>query len=98
MFLGAWQSMHSWWAIPGVIGAFITAVYVLRAVRMIFWGPGPSEEFHELSDARRTEWGALWILGAALLVFGCWPSLVLDFINTTTPDYLGILTSVGGAR
>ncbi|MCA9592346.1 MAG: NADH-quinone oxidoreductase subunit M [Myxococcales bacterium] len=98
VFLGAWQSMHSWWAIPGVIGAFITAVYVLRAVRMIFWGPGPSEEFHELSDARRTEWGALWILGAALLVFGCWPSLVLDFINTTTPDYLGILTSVGGAR
>jgi NADH-quinone oxidoreductase subunit M len=88
VFLGAWQSEQSWWAIPGVLGAFITAVYVLRAVRNIFWGPGPSAEFHELKDARRTEWGALVLLGSALIVFGCWPSLVLDYIDRTTPGYL----------
>jgi NADH-quinone oxidoreductase subunit M len=88
VFLGAWGSAHSWWAIPGVVGAFLTAVYVLRAVKMIFWGPGPAERFHDLSDARRSEWGALWILGAALVLFGCWPALVLDFIDRTTPGYL----------
>jgi NADH-quinone oxidoreductase subunit M len=95
VFLGAWQSAHRWWAIPGIVGAFITAVYVLRAVRQIFWGPGPEEKFHDLSDARRTEWGALCILGTAIIVFGCYPSFVLDFIDRTTPHYLGVVL---GAR
>ncbi len=44
VFLGAWQSAHAWWAIPGILGAFITAVYVLRAVKMIFWGDRASGE------------------------------------------------------
>jgi NADH-quinone oxidoreductase subunit M len=93
VFLGAFQSAHSWWAIPGVLGAFITAVYVLRAVRMIFWGPGPAEKFHDLSDASRTEWGAPVLLAACILVFGCYPALVLDFIDKTTPVYLGQASS-----
>jgi len=96
VFLGAWQSAYSWWAIPGIVGAFITAVYVLRAVRQIFWGPGPSNEFHDLSDARGPEWGALWILGAALLLFGCWPSLIVDLIDCATPAHLEIVTKLGG--
>jgi NADH-quinone oxidoreductase subunit M len=91
VFLGAWRSEHPWWALPGVLGAFLTAVYVLRAVKLIFWGPGPADRFHELRDARRTEWGALWILGSALIVFGCWPALVLDFIDRTTPSYLALV-------
>ena len=28
--------------VPGVVGAFITALYVLRAVRTIFLGPAPA--------------------------------------------------------
>src|SRR5947209_7888279 len=38
-FLGAWQSTHPWWLFPAVIGAFLTAVYVLRVTKQIFWGP-----------------------------------------------------------
>lgn len=97
VFIGAWQSAHSWWAIPGILGAFFTAVYVLRTVRLIFWGPGPAERFDELADARRTEWGALVILGAALIVFGVYPALILDFINRTTPHYLGAVLGLIGA-
>ncbi|MBK7584858.1 MAG: NADH-quinone oxidoreductase subunit M [Myxococcales bacterium] len=88
VFLGAWQSAHWWWAIPGILGAFITAVYVLRAVRQIFWGPGPSDKFHELSDATGTEWAAPIILGVCIIVFGCYPVIVLDFIDKATPGYL----------
>ncbi|MCC6903272.1 MAG: hypothetical protein IT377_30145, partial [Polyangiaceae bacterium] len=88
VFIGAWQSAHWWWALPGILGAFITAVYVLRAVRQIFWGPGPSEKFHDLSDATRTEWGAPIILGTCIVVFGCYPVIVLDFIDKATPGYL----------
>ncbi|MFO0555646.1 MAG: NADH-quinone oxidoreductase subunit M [Polyangiaceae bacterium] len=94
VFLGAWKA-HSWWAIFAVIGAFVTAVYVLRASRSIFWGPGPSEKFHELSDAKRYEWGALVLLGCAVVTFGMWPRLLLDTIDPTTGQYLSAV--VGSA-
>jgi NADH-quinone oxidoreductase subunit M len=94
VFIGAWKSLHPWWAIPGILGAFITAVYVLRASRRIFWGEGPAEEFHDLSDAKGVEWGALVILGGSIVLFGFIPSLVLDLINRVTPDYLSILTQL----
>ena len=42
------------------------------------------------------EWGALVILGACILIFGFWPSLVLDFINSVTPQYLSLVTEVAG--
>jgi NADH-quinone oxidoreductase subunit M len=88
VFLGAWQSKHWWWALPGILGAWVTAVYVLRAAKTIFFGEGPAAEYHHLTDARRTEWGALWGLGACLVLFGSFPRLILDFIHLTTNEYL----------
>jgi len=96
VFLGAWRSGHPLWTIAGVLGAFVTAIYVLRAARAIFWGPGPSTDFHELSDARRTEWGALILLGGALVLLGVWPRLLLDPIDVGTATHLTRLLS-GGA-
>jgi len=94
VFIGAWNSLHSWWAIPGILGALITAIYVLRASRQIFWGEGPSAEFHDLDDAKGVEWGALAILGGCIVLFGFMPALVLDFINRVTPGYLSTLTQL----
>jgi NADH-quinone oxidoreductase subunit M len=96
VFIGAWKSAYSWWAIPGIIGAFITAIYVMRAARRIFWGDGPSAEYHDLSDAKGTEWGALVMLGCCILIFGFWPSIILDFINRVTPEYLELVTRFAG--
>ncbi len=88
VFVATFQSHHLWWAIPAILGAFVTAVYVLRAVRRIFWGPGPSEEFHDLRDAHGIELGAIMLLSAAIILFGCWPRLVLDYVDRATVDYL----------
>ncbi|HEY6560450.1 MAG TPA: NADH-quinone oxidoreductase subunit M [Polyangiaceae bacterium] len=93
VFLGAWQGPHPWWALPGILGAFVTAVYALSVARRIFWGPTPSDEAADLTDARRTEWGAPILLGAAILVFGFWPRLALDFIDSTTVEHVRALTS-----
>ena len=62
-FVGAFASSHRWWLFPGVIGAFLTSIYVLRVVRRIFWGP-PSDDphFRHLPDARGPEWVALVLL------------------------------------
>jgi NADH-quinone oxidoreductase subunit M len=94
VFLGAWQGDYPWWAIAGIVGALFTGIYVLRAVRAVFWGAGPPEEFAKLPDAQRSEWGALIILGVSLILFGWWPSLILDFIDKATPVFLQAATHV----
>jgi NADH-quinone oxidoreductase subunit M len=101
VFMSAFQGVHYWWAYPAIAGAFVTAVYVLRATRQIFWGAGVSAEFRDLQDARRSELGALIILGSAIVVLGCWPRLVLDYIDTATTEYVvsspATAASVAGA-
>jgi NADH-quinone oxidoreductase subunit M len=90
VFLSAFQGQHYWWAYPAILGAFVTAVYVLRATRQIFWGmPATENRQGDLRDAERSELGALILLGSAIIALGCWPRLVLDFIDTTTAQNLG---------
>ncbi len=88
VFVAAWESHHWWWAVAGGIGAFVTAVYVLRAVRLIFLGEGPPQKFADLPDATGTEHVALWALAAAIVVFGFWPRLLLDPIDGATSAWV----------
>ena len=96
VFVGAWESPMSWWAVPAIAGAFITALYVLRAVRAIFWGAGPPERFGDLRDAGGTEWVALVVLGGCILLFGLAPDLILQYIDAGTSDWLPAVA--GGVR
>jgi NADH-quinone oxidoreductase subunit M len=87
VFLGAWSSAHPWWLVPGVLGALITALYVLRAVRTIFLGPAP-EGHVELRDARGVEWASFVILSGALVVLGVWPRVILTPLNAGVAEFL----------
>jgi NADH-quinone oxidoreductase subunit M len=88
-FLGAWSSEYQWWLFPGVIGAFLTSVYVLRVAKQIFWGPPSSDpHFENLPDARGTEWAALGILVFVLVLFGVAPSLAVAPVDTATVPLL----------
>ena len=64
-FLGAWQSASRWWLFPAVLGTLLTAIYVLRVAKRIFWGPlapGPHGEWAALPDAEGPEWVSLVFL------------------------------------
>jgi len=87
VFLGAWSSTHPWWLVPAVVGAFITALYVLRAVRTIFLGPPPANAA-ALRDARGVEWASFAILSGALVALGCWPRLILAPVNSGVAELL----------
>jgi len=87
VFLGAWRAGHPFWLVAGVVGAFITALYVLRAVRTIFLGPPPTGHA-ELRDARGVEWLSFVILSAALVILGVWPRLILAPLNAGVADFL----------
>jgi NADH-quinone oxidoreductase subunit M len=88
VFAGAAKGVNWWWAVPGVIGAFVTAVYVLRAVKTIFWGPKPENEYAHLEDVKQTEWAAPLVLGTLIVVLGFWPRALLDFIDVATNAHL----------
>jgi len=95
-FLGAWGSAHPWWLFPGVIGAFLTSIYVLRVARQIFWGqPSDDPRFQNLPDAQGTEWAALGILVFVLVLFGVAPSLAVDPVDTATVPLLMRLAGQG---
>ncbi len=96
VFLGAWGSAHAWWAIPGILGAWVTAVYVLRAVRDVFWGPGPSEAFEHLGPPRKAEYVALVMLAVCLVVLGVYPKVLLDGIGLMTEATLPLVTGAAG--
>ncbi|HUC44448.1 MAG TPA: NADH-quinone oxidoreductase subunit M [Candidatus Sulfotelmatobacter sp.] len=87
VFLGAWTSSHPWWAIPGVIGALITALYVLRAVRTIFLGR-MRDAAHPPHDAHGVEWVSLAVLAGSLLLLGVWPRLLLPVLNRGVSEFL----------
>jgi NADH-quinone oxidoreductase subunit M len=88
-FLGAWASAHPWWLFPGVLGAFLTSIYVLRVVRQIFWGAQSLDpRFQHLPDARGTEWVAIVVLVFVLVLFGVWPSLAIGPVDTATVPLL----------
>jgi NADH-quinone oxidoreductase subunit M len=86
-FMGAWRSDFHWWLVPAVAGTFLTAVYVLRVAKQIFWGP-PSPHFHHLEDARGPEWVALVLLVGVLVLFGFVPGIALVPVDTATVPLL----------
>jgi NADH-quinone oxidoreductase subunit M len=86
-FMGAWRSSAPWWLFPAVAGTFLTAVYVLRVTKQIFWGP-PSPHFHHLEDARGPEWVAICLLVAVIVIFGMVPGIALGPVDTATVPLL----------
>jgi NADH-quinone oxidoreductase subunit M len=97
-FLGAWSSAHPWWLFPGVFGAFLTAVYVLRVTKQIFWSTqSPDPHFAHLPDAQGPEWAALGILVATLVIFGIAPSIAVGTIDTATTPLIATLPKVANA-
>jgi len=93
VFLGAWRSHHRWWLIPAVLGAFITAVYVLRVLKIIFWGPFKEEDYPHLEDGKGPEWVALTILSGVIILLGFIPFILLKPIDVSV---ISLLQRIGG--
>ena len=80
IFLGAWEH-YRWPVILAVIGILFTSVYLLRAVRRVFFGVA-TRDWRNLQDPQ--SWGARFpfvLLLGALLIFGFWPDALLRIIQ-----------------
>ncbi|MCE2464929.1 MAG: NADH-quinone oxidoreductase subunit M [Dehalococcoidia bacterium] len=89
VFVGAFKTYLPV-AVIGVIGAAITAVYILRLLAKVFFGP-IRPEWEHLTDASRVELGAAALLAFVLLFVGVWPLPLMDVINAGVIEIPGIL-------
>ncbi len=83
VLIGAWD-LYRWQTIAAVLGIVITAIYMLKSIRLAFQGP-LNANFKLLTDA--TSFNAklpFILLLAALILAGSVPSLILKHIDSAT--------------
>ena len=86
VFVGVFQEYLPL-GVLAVLGAAITAVYILRLLAKVFFGP-ISPQWQHLSDATRVEIGATGMLAFVLLFVGIWPAPLMDVINSGVDELL----------
>jgi NADH-quinone oxidoreductase subunit M len=77
-----------WAVIVGLWGVVMSAVYMLRAYRDLFFGK--SARGHYLTDPTPTQRFPLLLLAVVLLVIGCYPSLLLNLIPSAVKAVAGL--------
>jgi NADH-quinone oxidoreductase subunit M len=85
VFLGTFEK-HEAMTIVGVIGIVFAAGYILWTIQRVLWGE-PDPKWEALPDA--TAWwerGPLLAMGAAILLLGIFPAVMMDlFESGVTP-------------
>jgi NADH-quinone oxidoreductase subunit M len=83
VLLGSWNPYRII-SILAVFGLVLTAIYMLKAIRLGFQGP-LKLQWAQLTDAK-TPLAKLpfALLMAVLIIVGCWPSLILQHIDSST--------------
>ncbi len=83
-FIGAFtspsRSLH-YLAIVALTGVVLGAVYVLRMVANVLFGPR-KEEWNHLQDISGSYWIPVICLVTFIVVFGVFPSLLMDMVNS----------------
>jgi NADH-quinone oxidoreductase subunit M len=81
VFLGAFKT-RPWMALVAITGILFTAIYVLRVVQKIFFGPSKAQ-FENLTDAKVVEKICLVLLMLVLLGVGVYPQFLIQIIDKT---------------
>jgi NADH-quinone oxidoreductase subunit M len=75
-------------AVAAAAAIVITATYVLRLLQQVFHGPLEEKHYGDLPDARTTEWVAIIVNAALLIIFGLMPSLLTDLIGVSVGQFI----------
>jgi NADH-quinone oxidoreductase subunit M len=70
--------------IAGVWGVVISAIYMLRAYRNIFWGP-IAARWESVTDIDRVARWSVILLLVPLMIAGFYPQLILKMVGTALP-------------
>lgn len=96
-FLGLFDSMPAI-TIVGTLGVIFTAVYVLRGILKISYGP-IEESFRSLKDARLVEAVPMIALVAFIVLLGVYPAVLSETLHNTVSGFdqwIQSIAKVGG--
>jgi len=83
VLLGAWDH-YRLFTVLAVLGLVITAIYLLKAIRLGFQGP-LNPKYAQLTDAQTLSAKFPYVILLALLILvGCLPSIILTHIDSST--------------
>jgi len=88
VFVGTFRTYPVFGAL-GILGAAITAVYILRMLAVAFFGPF-NERWKDLKEMTRWEQAGGALLIAFILLMGVFPSLFVDHISETVLQIPGV--------
>jgi len=97
IFVGAFK-VYKVLAILAISGIVITAVYILRVVQNVFFGPR-NPKWDKLEDAKGIELVPIVILCGILIFLGFFPSFLMEMINNGVDPFVKTYLStpnVGG--
>lgn len=91
VFRGAFDIIPVY-AVIGAVGIIVTAAYILwKIVQSVFLGPFDEQKWGGLTDMALFEKITMWPLVIFMVMFGIYPTPILDFFNTATTALLGSL-------
>lgn len=93
IFMGVWQA-ESWIAIVAAISIVVTASYIMRVVRNVFFGTLREEYVEHVHDITVLDKVALGFLSLFLVGLGVYPSFMVPMVESGVQ---GILRVLGGA-
>jgi NADH-quinone oxidoreductase subunit M len=93
VFLGLFHT-YPVLGVLGIIGAGITAVYILRLLARVFFGP-IGEQWKDQTDASRIERIAAIVLAGFILLVGLFPFPFIRVINSGVMELLARFEGVG---
>lgn len=97
IFVGAFK-VHPLFTVLAVSGVVFTAVYILRMLGNVLYGPR-LERWDKLPDLKGVEMVPLLVLGSVLVLVGFFPSRLMDVVNSGVASLMaraGLSLTVGG--
>jgi NADH-quinone oxidoreductase subunit M len=91
IFMGVWQTDNPWIAIVAAISIVITAAYIIRLIRKVFFGKLPKELEGHIKDVTVSEKIALGLLCLMLIGIGIFPSIMVPMVEKGVTTVLGLL-------
>ena len=76
-----------------IAGIILTALYVLRVLADVLFGPRRTE-WDGVHDLHGADWVPLVVLGAFLVGFGFFPSLLMDVVNSGIEPLTPLLVKI----
>jgi NADH-quinone oxidoreductase subunit M len=86
VFIGTFRT-YPLLGVLGVIGAAITAVYILRLIAKVFFGP-VSGQWQALPDASRLQMATTGSLVLVIVLVGVYPGPLIDVINSSVLPFV----------